>query len=324
VRLVDDLLDVSRVATGKIELQSRPIDLHDVLARCVEMTTPLIQERGHSLQIALPQRPLPLVADPARLAQVFANLLINAAKYTERGGHIQVAGAMSAEDVEVAIIDDGIGIAPELLPRLFDLFVQGGQELDRAKGGLGLGLSIVRSLTSLHGGIVAAHSEGPGRGSRFTVRLPLAAAGDATPHEGAAQPLASAGGPRVQRILVVDDNQDAAELLVEFLRRSGHETCLAHDGPSAVSCAAEFAPDIVLLDLGLPVLDGYEVARRLRQQLGGERLGLIAITGYGQENDRRRAREASFNAHLVKPVSMQQLATAIAELEQRVAPCLAR
>ena len=317
VRLVDDLLDVSRVATGKIAIQKQRIELAEVVAKAIEMASPLLEERGHHLTVRVAARGIPVNADPARLAQVICNLLTNAAKYSESAGRITVTAERTADCVEIQVSDTGIGIAPEMLPQVFDMFVQERQALDRSRGGLGLGLSIVRSLVALHGGTVEAHSKGRGHGSQFTVRLPLATAyadvattswqgADALP----AMPAPADG----RRILIVDDNEDAAELLAAYLEGTGNTTRVAHDGPAALRVALEFAPEVVLLDVGLPVMNGYEVARRLREHAGYERLRLIAVTGYGQESDRRQAKEAGFDAHLVKPVNIQRLEQTIREL----------
>jgi signal transduction histidine kinase/ActR/RegA family two-component response regulator len=320
VRLVDDLLDVSRIATGKIEIQTQRVELAEIVAKAIEMASPIIEERRHHLQAQVPARGLPVDADPARLAQVVCNLLTNAAKYTEPAGRITITAARSAGSVEIEVLDTGVGIAPEMLPHVFDMFVQERQSLARSRGGLGLGLSIVRSLVALHGGTVEARSQGRGHGSRFTVRLPLAMAhpADAAGQHGLPDAGASSVTPArdARRILIVDDNEDAALLLAEYLEARGNVTDVAHDGPAALRVALEFAPDIVLLDLGLPLMDGYEVARRLRERAGHDRLRLVAVTGYGQENDRRQAEAAGFDAHMVKPVSIDRLEQTIRALTQ--------
>ncbi len=311
VRLVDDLLDVSRVIRGKVRLERRPVALAEVIANAVEQASPLLEERRHELQIEAAER-LVLDGDAHRLAQVVANLLTNAAKYTDPGGHIVLRAQAEGLEVRLSVTDDGIGISPTLMPRVFDLFVQGERNLDRAPGGLGIGLTIVRSLVDLHGGRVSVESAGRGRGSTFTIWLPMAIAGGAR--------RTSAGGSRPREnsrgvsVLVVDDNVDAAELLAEALRSRGHEVQVAYDGPSALAAVEEVSPRVALLDLGLPVMDGFELARRLRERLGAVRL--VAVTGYGQEPDRRASAQAGFDAHLVKPVDLD----AICEVVERLAP----
>ena len=309
VRLVDDLLDVSRVTRGKIELRREEVEISAVIAKAIEMASPAIEERRHQLEIRVARRGLAVDADPSRLAQVVTNLLTNAARYTEPGGQIRIAARRVDGSIEIVVADSGRGIAPEMLPRVFEMFTQERQELDRAHGGLGLGLAIVRSLVGLHGGEVRARSDGRGRGSEFTVRLPARAASDEL---GAVAPVGATEVPAAReqngrRILVVDDNQDAADLLAAWLEQLGIRTRIAYDGPEALRIAEEFTPDLVFLDLGLPVMDGYEVARRLREQLRCERCRLVAVTGYGTEADRRLTEEARFDDHLVKPVSMEHL-----------------
>jgi signal transduction histidine kinase len=311
VRLVDDLLDVSRIARGKIDLRLERLDVADVVAKAIEMASPLLEEREHDLDVQVP-RGIVVNGDPARLAQVVANLLTNAAKYTETGGSVAIEAHATGDVVVLAVRDSGIGIAPEMLPRVFDMFAQESQALDRRQGGLGLGLTIVRNLTALHGGTVEARSAGRNRGSVFTVTLPLAlaTAGDAPRAEPArAAALAAAQGPFV---LVVDDNEDAAAMLAEYVESLGYRVRAAHDGPGALKAAVETPPDIALLDIGLPVMDGYELAARLRQ--GAAAPKLVAITGYGQAADRQRTRAAGFDAHLVKPVDLEALAALLESL----------
>jgi signal transduction histidine kinase/ActR/RegA family two-component response regulator len=311
VRLVDDLLDVSRVIRGKVRLERRPVALADILARAVEQASPLLEERRHELQVNAAEG-LVLDGDAHRLAQVVANLLTNAAKYTDPGGHIHLRAVAEGLEVRLSVSDDGIGIAPVLLPRVFDLFVQGERNLDRAPGGLGIGLTIVRSLVDLHGGRVAVESAGRGQGSTFTVWLPLALAARAHRAIAATEPQRPPG--RGVAVLVVDDNTDAAELLAEALRARGHDVQVAFDGPTALAAVEGAHPRVALLDLGLPVMDGFELARRLRERLG--RVRLVAVTGYGQEPDRRASAQAGFDAHLVKPVDLD----AICEVVERLAP----
>jgi signal transduction histidine kinase/CheY-like chemotaxis protein len=297
-RLVDDLLDVSRITRGKIQLRREPVDLAAAVTRGVETARPLIDAHGHVLTVTLPPEPIRLEADPTRLAQVIGNLLTNAAKYTEQGGHIGLTVERRPGEAAVRVRDDGVGIPAALLPQVFDLFAQGDRSPARSEGGLGIGLTLVKNLVEMHGGRVEARSEGPGQGSEFVVRLPLP--DEQAPNEGEA----AAGGRRPvppRRVLVVDDNVDAAESLATLLRVDRHEVRTAHDGPTALEEAATFRPEVVLLDIGLPKMDGYEVARRLRGQDGFQKALLVALTGYGQEEDRRRAAAAGFDAYLVKP-----------------------
>ena len=300
VRLVDDLLDVARVMRGKIELRKEHVELATVVARAVETAQPLIDVQGHRLELSVPQESLLVDADPVRLAQVIANLLTNAAKYTEANGRISLSATRRDGEVVLRIRDNGIGIAPDMLPHVFDLFVQADHAFTKAQGGLGIGLTLVKNLTQLHGGTVEAHSAGLGKGSEFTVRLPLiraAAHGRITGERASATRAASSG----HRLLVVDDNKDAAVSLATLLQLQGHEVRVAHDGSSALAAASSFLPKMVFLDIGMPDMDGYEVARRMRQQPGLEAVVLAALTGWGQEEDRRRTLAAGFNHHLVKP-----------------------
>jgi CheY-like chemotaxis protein/two-component sensor histidine kinase len=313
VRLVDDLLDVSRIARGKIDLRLERVDAADVVAKAIEMASPLLEEREHDLHVDIP-RGLAVDGDPARLAQVMANLLTNAAKYTEKGGTVVIRGERRDGFVALTVRDSGIGIAPDMLPRVFDMFTQERQALARTQGGLGLGLSIVRNLVELHGGTVEAHSDGRNRGSEFTVRLPLASGTSTGPGAAPAfrAPARFEGeGPIV---LIVDDNHDAAVMLAEYVRSLGYRVRTAHDGPAALKAAAEISPQIALLDIGLPVMDGYELASRLREVHAAGALKLIAVTGYGQAADRDRSRHAGFDAHLVKPVDLDDLANLLETL----------
>ncbi len=305
-RLVDDLLDVSAITNGRVQLARAPLALDTVIAQAVETTRPLLDRRRQQLALDLGDA-LHVDGDAMRLAQVFTNLLTNAAKYTPPEGHIAIHGAREGDAVVVRVRDDGVGISAELLPYVFDLFQQGPQQLDRAQGGLGLGLAIVRSLVALHGGTVTAHSEGANRGSELVVRLPATAA--PVP---ASAPEALSHSPAARRVLVVDDNHDAATLLADALGLLGYATHVAHDGEEAMRAAAMFAPELALLDLGLPTIDGYELGRRLRVLLRVPKL--IAVTGYGQEADRARTREAGFDAHLVKPVDLATLQATLSEV----------
>ncbi len=315
VRLVDDLMDVSRITRGKIELRREPTELAAVLECAVETARPAIEASGHELTVTLPPEPVSLDADLNRLAQVFSNLLNNAAKYTEPAGQIRLSAERQGSEVVVKVRDTGIGISGEVLPRVFDIFTQGDRSLERAQGGLGIGLSLVRGLVELHGGSVAAHSAGLGQGSEFTVRLPVlaSAAREIRTADGDGEPPAVAAAHR--RILVADDNTDSAESLALLLTLRGSEVRTAHDGWEAVETAAAFGPDIVLLDIGMPRLNGYEAARKIREQARGKRVVLIALTGWGQDEDRRRSTDAGFDFHLVKPVDFAALEQLLASLE---------
>ena len=312
VRLVDDLLEVSRIARGKISLDRAPVDLGEIIADAIELASPLLEERMHHLTVDV-DTDLPVDGDKMRLAQVFANLLTNAAKYTASGGSITVSAKRSGDMLRVAVADTGIGIRREMLPVVFDLFVQGRQDLNRSEGGLGLGLAIVKSLVTLHQGTVEAHSDGPGKGSEFVVLLPAAAA-----PANAALPVLAApvdSQPREgtgRRILLVDDNEDAVDSLAEALRDLGHVVEVALDGPQALAKLETFSPDIALLDIGLPLMDGYELARRIRDEPRLAGIRLVSITGYGQPADKLRAQQAGFDIHLVKPADLTVIEQAIA------------
>ena len=306
-RLVDDLLDVSRIARGKVELKEEVVEMAFVVAKAIEMASPLLEQRTQTLAVDVARRGLAVQGDPTRLSQVVSNLLTNAAKYTPPGGHITVGAELTGGEVVLRVRDTGIGIAADVLPHIFDLFVQERQAIDRSQGGLGLGLTIVRSLVERHRGSVSVHSDGPGRGSEFVIRLPEANAAAEMhrgrhPSRGTAMAVQPAGKGR--RILVVDDNEDAAEMLAEALNAKGHVTRVAHDAPDALEVAAGFIPELAFLDIGLPVMDGYELAARLRELPGLSGIRLIAVTGYGQESDRRKSEAAGFQDHLVKPVDL--------------------
>ena len=310
-RLLDDLLDVSRVSQGKIELRKEPLELGALLLQAVEVSRPMIVEKRHELSMTLAPGPLPLDADPTRLVQVFANLLNNAAKYTDDGGHIALDVTTEDGEAVVSVRDDGMGMRPELVARAFDLFVQETRSLDRAQGGLGIGLTMVQILVKMHGGLVRAFSDGPGRGSAFVVRLPLAPGAQVPVARDA--PSATPAPDRPLRVLVVDDNVDAAKAMGHLLEMLGHHVTLAFDGPGALAAAAALPPELVLLDIGLPGMDGYAVAARLRAA-GHDRAALIAITGYGQNEHVRRSTEAGFDRHLVKPVDFGVIAEICAQL----------
>lgn len=308
--LIDDLLDVSSITTGKIRLRKAVIDMAVVLERACDSARPLITERKHDLICEYEHGNLWLEADPTRIEQILLNLLINAAKYTPRGGRIYLLAGRKGDEIFVSVRDNGIGIQPKRLPELFQLFTQGDRDVARSEGGLGIGLTIVQTLTEMHAGHVAAHSDGPDRGSTFTVYLPAAAA--PVPIDPISPRLGSERGES-RRVLVVDDNVDSAVGLARLLARTGHQIELAHEGVSALVRAREQSPEAIVLDIGLPGMDGYEVARRLRREPHGAAALLIAVTGYGQEEDRLRALEAGFDHHLVKPVDIARLRKLISE-----------
>jgi len=314
-RLIDDLLDVSRITRGKVQLRKETIDAYPVINGALDAIRPLIEQRNHELIVSL--RPgLRLDADPTRLEQILVNLLTNAAKYTESGGTIWLTAGHEGNDIVVKVRDTGIGIPPEKLPKMFELFAQGDRSLARSEGGLGIGLTLVRSLAEMHGGSVTATSEGPGKGSEFIVRLPaVAARAEEMPRLPAKTPQTIA---HRARILVVDDNVDMVRGLVRLLDLLGHDVQTAYDGPTAIETARVHRPEFVLLDLGLPGMDGYQVATRLRQEQGSQDAVIIAITGYGQEDDRCRSREAGFNHHLVKPIDHNVLVTLVGQSQYSI------
>jgi signal transduction histidine kinase/CheY-like chemotaxis protein len=312
VRLIDDLLDISRITRGKIVLRKERVELAAVIQDAVETSRPLFEAAGHALTVIYPPEPITLDGDPTRLAQVFANLLNNAAKYTQGGGHIRMTAERQGDEVVVKVRDTGIGIPADMLPRIFEMFTQVDRSLERSQGGLGIGLSLVRGLVELHGGSVEAHSDGPGQGSEFSVRLSV------HPPLRKAQPAAEDGwrsAPSRHRILVVDDNRDAADSLALLLTFQGNEVRTAYDGLEAVEAAAAFEPDIVLSDIGMPRLNGYEAAQKIREQCRGRRMVLIAMTGWGQEEDKRHANEAGYDFHLVKPVDVAALEQLLSSLD---------
>jgi signal transduction histidine kinase/CheY-like chemotaxis protein len=310
-RLIDDLLDVSRITAGKLPMRKARVQLADVLTLAVETARPHLEQAHHRLTIALPPEPVYLDGDSARLAQVFANLLHNASKYTEPGGQIALTARQTATAAEVSVRDNGIGIPAEFLPRLFEKFSQVAPALDRSQGGLGLGLSLVHGIVSLHGGQVLARSDGPGTGSEFIVRLPLASAAAPLPKGGV--PMSPNPAPS-RRILVVDDNEDSAESLTVLLRLQGHLVESAHDGKHALEAAERFRPDVVLLDIGMPGMNGYEVCREIRKQPWGAAILLIAQTGWGQDQDRQRTKDAGFDGHLTKPIDHDRLEEILTDL----------
>lgn len=307
VHLVDDLLDVSRITQGKLALRCQTVDMAEVVAKAVEMVSPMLEERHHRLTTAIEPEALLVDGDQHRLAQIVQNLLINAAKYTEPGGLIEIGVGREHGSVKLVLRDSGIGIAPELLPKLFDAFVQGQDRAPHTHAGLGLGLAIVRSLVAMHGGSVGVHSDGLGHGSEFTVRLPLAGNSARLPAPVDVEAVRAARRHAGVRVLVVDDNEDAAILLAELLEAAGYQTAIAGDGPDALRIAGELQPRIAVLDIGLPVMDGYELARELRRMPGLAEIKLVAVTGYGQASDRERALTVGFDEHLMKPVPRERI-----------------
>ncbi len=313
VRLVDDLLEISRITRGKIELRPEPVEVQSVIRSAVDTSRPLLDEAGHTLEISAPESPLVVHADPVRLSQVVANLLNNAAKYTPTGGRIFLAVRQDESDVVISVRDTGVGIPAEMLPRVFELFTQIDRTRKHSQGGLGIGLALVKSLVEMHRGRVEAHSEGPGLGSEFVVRLPLATSASALGHSAVAvgsQPSRSAR----QRVLIVDDNRDAADSLALLLQLAGYDVRTVHEGFSALEAMDDFRPAVALLDIGMPGMDGYEVARRIRDRQEFEKVMLVALTGWGQEEDRRRSTRAGFDRHLVKPVDPEVLQALLASI----------
>jgi PAS domain S-box-containing protein len=313
VRITDDLLDVARITQDKVQLRCERIDLRTVVQSAIEATRPMIDAQAHTLTVQLPEGPIWADVDFTRIAQALSNLLSNAAKYTEPGGHIGVAASSDAGTATITVSDSGIGIPPVLLPRTFDMFTQLQAHRDRTYGGLGIGLTLSRRLVQLHGGTIEAASEGPGRGSQFTIRLPLVT----IPQGKETRPDADEGTPFNVgcRVLVAEDSPDAAEMLSLMLGIKGHDVRVAVDGEQAIAIGSKFKPQIAFVDIGLPRLDGFEVARQLRDLLG-QRILLVALTGWGQDDDRRRSREAGFDHHLTKPPEPEVLDRLIAECTQ--------
>ena len=319
-RLLEDLLDVTRITHGRLELRRGRIELADVIAAAVETSRPAVERGQHELVVSLPGEPIRLDADPVRLAQVFSNLLNNAANHTESRGHIRVTGERRGDEVLVTVSDDGVGIVPERLALVFDMFSPAAPAAAHAPTGLGIGLALTRMLVELHGGRVEVRSAGPGRGSEFTVRLPAAAAAPALSAPAAAVSARaprgnSHGAAQVRRVLVADDLKDSAEALALLVRSLGHEVRTVYDGEQAVAAAAEFEPDLVLLDIGMPKVDGFDACRQIREHANGRCPVLIALTGWDQERHRRRSEEAGFDRHLIKPVDPSLLADLFRELD---------
>jgi PAS domain S-box-containing protein len=310
-RLVDDLLDMSRITRGKIELRRARVELAPIVEHAVEVVRPMFRTLNHELTVALPAQPVYLNADRERLTQVVGNLLNNAGKFTDRGGHVWVTVELDGDQAVIRVRDTGIGIQAEQLPRVFQMFAQVDTSLERSRDGLGIGLTLVKTLVELHGGTVEARSEGPGRGSEFSVRLPaLSKTAEAKTVSDASGPLQTAR----LRVLIVDDSEDGAESMAMLLQFVGHETFKAHDGVAALEAAARLRPDVVLLDIGLPRMNGYEVCRRIRQEPWGRTVTIVALTGWGQEEDRHRSQEVGFDAHMVKPVDVDALMKLLASL----------
>jgi signal transduction histidine kinase len=316
VHLVDDLLDVSRVTSGKIALRRERVELREVVEAAVETSRPVVEQGGHRLTTSLPDESLPLDADRTRLTQVLTNILNNSAKYTPDGGRIELSAVKEGGTAVVRVTDSGIGLAVEMLPKVFDMFTQVGSSLERSQGGLGLGLTLVRRLVEMHEGTVTADSPGVGRGSTFTVRLPLASHPGARP---APQPDAPQPRPTSMshRVLVVDDNSDAAESLAILIRLLGHETRTAYSGPTGIEVAVGFSPDVVFLDIGLPGMNGYDVAMRLRKEPSLVGTMLVALTGWGSDEDQQRSSEAGFDYHLTKPVEIERVCELLGRLPPR-------
>ena len=304
-----------RITRNKLELRKERVQLSAIVESAVETSRPVIEDARHQLFISLPPEPIYLEADPVRLAQVFSNLLNNSAKYTESGGQLSVIAEILKDEVVVRFLDNGLGIPPDALPRIFEMFSQVDRNMDRAQGGLGIGLALVRRLVEMHGGYVQARSEGLGRGSEFTVRLPIQSVADS---EGVSTVSSSAEtSSSKRRILVVDDNRDSAETLSVMLEFLGNEAMIANDGLAAVEMAERFRPEIILLDIGLPKLNGYDACRRIRQESWSKDMFIVALTGWGQDEDRRRSAEAGFNRHVVKPVEFENLEKILAESRLR-------
>jgi len=314
VRLVDDLLDVSRITRNKLELRKARVSLAAMIQSAVETSRPLMEQSGHTFSLTLPSAPIYLDADLTRLAQVFANLLNNSAKYTEPGGHISLIGEVAGAEVLIRVRDNGLGIPADALPRIFEMFSQVDRNMERAQGGLGIGLTLVRRLVEMHGGTIEARSDGPGRGSEFIVRLPILRTIQ-QPSNSSPSETSIAAGPK-RKILVVDDNHDSATSLAMMLKLLGNETTTAHDGLAAVEASEEFRPDMILLDIGLPKLNGYESCRRIREAAWSNGMVIVALTGWGQDEDRRRSKEAGFDHHLVKPVDFDKLTKLLAQVKR--------
>jgi CheY-like chemotaxis protein/nitrogen-specific signal transduction histidine kinase len=315
VRLVDDLMDVSRITRGKVELRKERVELARVVQQAVETSRPLIEAMGHNLTLDITPMPIFVNGDLTRLAQVFANLLNNSAKYTERGGRITLRVERQGSDAVVSVRDTGVGIPAHMLPKVFEIFTQGERSLERAQGGLGVGLSLVKGLVEMHGGGVEARSGGIGKGSEFVVRLPVVHSKGGQQRDDEADQTPAAPMVR-RRILVADDNRDSADSLALLLKIMGNETQTAHDGLEVLEVAASFRPEVILLDIGMPKLNGYETARRIREQPWAKNVLLVAQTGWGQDDDKRLSKESGFDVHMVKPVEPAALQKLLAGLRE--------
>jgi signal transduction histidine kinase len=314
VRLIDDLLDVSRISRGRIELLREHVELAQVLNDAVETTRPLIEQAGHALNISIPSGPIYVDADLTRLSQVFSNLLNNAAKFTEPGGRIELTVARQGDEVAVTVSDNGVGIPADMLPKIFELFTQEDRSLEKSRGGLGIGLSLVKRLVEMHNGTIEVSSEGHGRGSKFVVHLPPAQSPNG-PQTGNDATEQAGHHPARHRILIADDNKDAATSLAMILNIMGNETQAVYDGLAAFNAAPVFKPDVILLDIGMPELNGYDAARRIREQPWGRDIVLVALTGWGQDEDKRQSLAAGFNFHMVKPIDLANLEKLLAGLD---------
>ena len=314
VRLIDDLLDVSRVSQGKIDLRKEVMPLQDAVSAAVEASRPLVEAGGHSFNLVMPEAPIHVEGDMTRLAQVVSNLINNAAKYTPEGGHITVTVQPAGLQAEIIVADDGLGITPDMLPKVFDLFTQVDSHLERSQGGLGVGLALVRKLVEMHGGVAVAESDGPGKGSRFTVRLPLSRAAKAAK---AAQRTKPMEGPmRPLKVLIVDDNVDSAQTTRWMLELIGYPAEVSHDGREAIALATGDPPDVIFLDIGMPGMSGYDVCRAMRQVPALKDAVIVAQTGWGQASDRQEAFDAGFDRHITKPVSLDQVTRLLEEVQK--------
>jgi CheY-like chemotaxis protein/two-component sensor histidine kinase len=311
VRLVDDLLDLNRITHDRLDLRRGEVELSSVIQQAVEVARPLVDSAGHHLIVDLPDEPILLNADRARLAQLFGNLLNNSCKYTRPAGTISLSAERVGDDVEVTVKDNGAGIPQDKLNSIFDMFMQVDRTSERSQGGLGIGLTLVKRLTEMHGGSIEARSAGEGQGSEFIVRLPVLSRDEVAAQHG--PDVASESQPQ-RRVLIVDDNRDSADSLAMLMQITGNKTYMAHDGVEAVEAVEKYRPEVVLLDIGLPGMDGHEVCRRVREQPWGKDIIVIALTGWGQEDDRRKSEEAGFDGHLVKPVDYDKLLELLASL----------
>jgi CheY-like chemotaxis protein len=321
VRIVDDLLDVSRITQGKVELRKETLELQAIVKAAVELAQPTIDAAGHTLSVSLPAEVVRFQADPVRMTQILVNLLNNAVKFTPPGGHIWLVAELTGEhegrldQLRIRVRDTGIGIAPEVLPKIFEMFVQGDRSLEKTRGGLGVGLTLVRNLLALHGGTIDVYSAGLGMGSEFVVSLPIDPS--AQPPLAAPEPRTPTHASNTRRILVADDNKDGREMLSFFLRAEGHTVLAAHNGRDALVKLAEFKPDTAVIDIGMPGLNGYELAERLRSEPANRSMILIALSGFGREEDKAKASKAGFDQHFTKPVDINALTTFLANVPKK-------